>query len=124
MPQAATTEFSPLSRCHTLVLTTFRHDGQPVRTLVTFARDAERIYVACRSNAEHVRHIQENAQVEVTPCDAEDGSAIEAMAVILPDARLAAAKRALGAFGLRPMLNDFLLRLVGAHRVYLEITPM
>lgn len=124
MPQAPITEFAAFSRCHTLALTTFRHDGLPVVTHVAFAHDGERLYVASRSDAALVQRVHENAQVEVAPCDADDGSAIEAMAVVLPDARTAAAKRALGAFGLRPLLGDFLLSLVGVRRVYLEITPM
>jgi hypothetical protein len=46
------------------------------------------------------------------------------MAIVLPDARSAAAKRALGGFSLRQWLTDGVLGLVGARRVYLEITPM
>jgi PPOX class probable F420-dependent enzyme len=124
MPQAAPTEFPTLSRCRHLALTTFRSHGQPVVTTVAFAHDGGRLYVALPANAEVVRRIRENAQVEVAPCHAEDGSPIEAMAIVLPDARSAAAKRALGGFSFRQWLTDGVLRLVGARRVYLEITPM
>ena len=123
MPPAAPMDFSALSQCHSLDLTTFRHDGQPIVRTVSFAHDGERLYVACRSNAEFVRQIHENAQVEVAPCGESHGS-IEAMAVVLPGDKSGSARRALGAFGLRHVLGDFLLSLVGDCRVYLEITPM
>ncbi|MFN8562480.1 MAG: hypothetical protein U0703_12875 [Anaerolineae bacterium] len=54
----------------------------------------------------------------------DDGSPIEAMAVIIPDEKSGDARQALGAFGLRQIFRDFLLTLIHTHRVYLEITPM
>ena len=124
MSQAIQTGFAPLGRCRTVALTTFRHDGQPVVTRVAFVLDGNRLYVATRGNAEVVQRIHENAQVEIAPCDGQDSSPIEAMAVIIPDEKSGDARRALGAFGLRQIFRDFLLTLINTHRVYLEITPM
>lgn len=124
MSQAVQTDFAPLGRCRTVALTTFRHDGQPVVTRVAFALDGNRLYVALPANTEVIRRIHENAQVEVAPCGGDDGSPIEAMAVVVPDEKSGDARRALAAFGLRQMFRDFLLTLARTHRVYLEITPM
>lgn len=119
MSHESPSDFSPLDRCRYLALTTFRRDGQPIVTSVAFVRDSNRLYVAVPPDAELIGRIHENAQVEVAPCDAEDGSAIEAMAVVLPHDRTADARRAFAALGGRRRLLALFTR-----RVYLEITRM
>ncbi|HVU09760.1 MAG TPA: PPOX class F420-dependent oxidoreductase [Phototrophicaceae bacterium] len=107
-------------------LTTFRKDGQPVSVTVWFAQDGDRIYVALASGTEAVNHVHSNAQVEIAPCNERGetrGAPIEAMAVVLPEAKNAVARNCLNhKYGWQRRLRDLLP--LGVKTVYLEITAM
>jgi PPOX class probable F420-dependent enzyme len=110
-----------------LSLTTFDREGQPITCRVRFAQDGDKLYVTCTANADFVERIHDNAQVEVAPCNERGemiGRAIEAMAVVLPQARASAARRLFGGHSLGERLHEWMLILSGSHTVCLEITPM
>ncbi len=120
------TDFSTLQGHRYAALTTFRRDGQPVTTTVTFAEDGDRLYVMLPASAGEAQRIRDNAQVEVAPCAADGtllGAAVEAMALVLADSQ--AARRALRhTFGVAERLHELSQTLRREPCVYLEITPM
>lgn len=124
----STEAFAPLAGRRSVCLTTFRHDGEPVTTIQSFARYEDRLYIMVPATADVVRRIHANAQVEVTPCNQQGdplGSPLEAMAIVLPDDQQDAARHALNRkYGWRNRVSSLIDGLHGVRCVCIEITPM
>jgi len=109
-------------------LTTFRKSGAPVPTPVWFAQVDGVLYALTLPDSGKVKRIRNNAQVEVTPCNARGellGAAQEGMARILPPDDSSKADKALSQkYGLMKRLMGFFSVLRGKHHLYLEISPM
>ncbi len=122
------TGFSTLESQRCLSLTTFLADGQPKSAPVWFAQKGDKLYVMLPETAEEAARIHHNAQVEVTPCTERGnllGTAIEAMALILPNDQAVVAHRALAQkYGVPLRWQEVKQALRRVRCVYLEITPM
>ena len=121
-------EFSAFADHRYLALTTFRKDGQPETASFWFVLDGNKLNVMLRANAAEIQRIRHNAQVEVAPCDEHGvlvGTAIEAMALIVPDDENYPAAHAFAQkYGIRKHSTEIFWRLRGSRCLYLEITPM
>ncbi len=121
-------DFSMLEGHAFLSLTTFRKNGDPVATPVWFAQESDKLYVMTATNSGKVRRIHHNAQVEVAPCTINGdllGTALEAMALILPDDQKSRANRALNRkYGWQKRVYDLTYILRARKRTWLEIILM
>jgi len=77
-------------------LTTFRRNGQGVRTPVWFGEENEKLYVMTRGTMGKTKRIHNNPKVKVAPCTIRGkvtGSEFNAVARILPAADGPAARK-------------------------------
>src|SRR5918995_3216695 len=65
---ASATSFAPFTRQGTVLLTTFRRDGTPVRTPVNIAVDGDRAFIRSSDSAGKVKRIRNNPEVTIAPC--------------------------------------------------------
>jgi PPOX class probable F420-dependent enzyme len=113
-PSAAS--FAPLAQQRTVLLTTFRRDGTPVRTPVSIAVNGDRAFIRSWDTAGKVKRIRNNPAVTIAPCTTRGrptGPAIPARARILTGEESAHAGHLLA--GKHPILHDLLVPLV--HRL-------
>jgi hypothetical protein len=79
-------------------LTTFRKNGQGVKTPVWFAEQDGKLYVMTRSDSGKYKRIRNNPQVKLAPCTMGGkitGPEFSGTASVLPPAHWAEAKKAL-----------------------------
>lgn len=115
LPSSAAS-FAPLARQRTVLLTTFRRDGTPVRTSVSIAVDGDRAFIRSWDSAGKVKRIRNNGAVTIAPCTERGrptGPAIRACARILAGEESAHAGHLLA--GKYPILHRLLVPLV--HRL-------
>ena len=124
-PSAAT--FAPFARQRTVLLTTLRRDGTPVRTPVSIAVEDDRAFIRSWDTAGKVKRIRNNPEVTIAPCTARGrptGPAIPARARILTGEESARAGRLLA--GKYPILHGLLVPLVhrlrGNTTTHIELT--
>src|SRR5918997_770249 len=67
---ASAASFAPFARQRTVLLTTFRRDGTPVRTPVSIAVDGVRAFIRSWDTAGKVKRIRNNRAVTIAPCTA------------------------------------------------------
>jgi hypothetical protein len=80
---------------HLINLTTFRQDGTPVATPVTFAPAGNKLYVVTGAQTGKIKRLKHTTRVQIAPCDRHGtnlGATIDGQAHILPD-RVAQALR-------------------------------
>src|ERR671911_1101768 len=78
--------FASLARQQTVLLTTLRRDGTPVKTPVNIAVDGDRAFIRTWATAGKVKRIRNNPEVTIAPCTARGrpiGPAIPARARVL-----------------------------------------
>jgi PPOX class probable F420-dependent enzyme len=119
-------------RQKTVLVTTYRQDGRPVRTPVSLAVDGDHAYLRSFEQAGKTRRIRHNPRVEVAPSTARGrptGPAIQATARRLEGAKSRRAARLLA--GKHPVLHGVLVPLT--HRlgraktgktVHFQLTPL
>jgi uncharacterized protein len=124
-PSAAS--FAPLARQRTVLLTTFRRDGTPVRTPVSIAVDGGRAFIRSWDSAGKMKRIRNNRVVTIAPCTARGrptGPAIPACARILTGEESTHAGHLLA--GKCPLLHGLLVPLVhrlrGNTTTHIELT--
>jgi len=81
-----------------LSLTTFRKNGQEVKTPVWFAEQDDKLYVMTRSDSGKYKRIRNNPQVKLAPCTMGGkitGSEFSGTVRVLPSAQWPEAKKAL-----------------------------
>lgn len=121
--------FDILGKHQYMALTTFRKNGQPVKTPVWFARADDKLYVFTDPGSGKVKHIHNNSHVTVTPCNFAGKPLItetaDGQARILPEMEWEDANRHLAKkYGLlyRVLRRFELLR--GAKETFLEIRAL
>ncbi len=95
---ASAASFAPLARQGTVLLTTFRRDGAPVKTPVNIAVDGNRAFIRSWDSAGKVKRIRNNPEVTIAPCTTRGrptGPPITARARILTGQESARAGRLL-----------------------------
>ena len=110
------TTFAPFARQRTVLLTTLRRDGTPVKTPVHIAVDGDRAVIRSWDTAGKIKRIRNNPEVTIAPCTAggrPTGLAIPARARILSGEESARAGRLLA--GKYPVLHGLLVPL--GHRL-------
>jgi uncharacterized protein len=124
-PSAAS--FAPFARQRTVLLTTFRRDGRPVKTPVNIAVDGDRAFIRTWDTAGKVKRIRNTPEVTIAPCTARGrltGPSIPAHARILTGAESAHASRLLA--DKHPILHGLLVplghRLRGNTTTHIELT--
>ena len=124
---ASAAPFAPFVWQGTVLLTTFRRDGTPVKTLVNIAVDGDRAFVRSWDSAGKVKRIRNNPEVTIAPCTARGrptGPPITARARILTGQESAHAGRLLA--GKHPILQGLLVpliqRLRGNTTTHMELT--
>jgi PPOX class probable F420-dependent enzyme len=122
------TIFTALATERYVSLTTFRKNGEAVRTPVWMAPDPQRagvLYVFTGGSAGKVKRIRDNSRVELAPCTMRGkvtGETIPAVARILSPSEVENADRPLTRkYPIAKRLLDFRDRKVKDRRVYLEI---
>jgi PPOX class probable F420-dependent enzyme len=113
--------FSNLAGKRYLSLTSFRKNGQPVRTPLWFAEENGKLYLMTRDDSWKYKRIRNNPRVLVAPCTARGrvtGPEVEARARVLEPEEFPAARRALER-------KYWLMRLPfwSKRNVFLEIIP-
>jgi uncharacterized protein len=118
----------PLSAHKTALLTTFRRDGTPVRTPVTFAVDGDRAFFRTYDKAWKAKRLRNNPAVEVAPSTVKGtplGDAIRANTRLLDDDETGRARRLLARRS--PILQGVLVplfhRLMRYRTLHYELTP-
>jgi PPOX class probable F420-dependent enzyme len=115
-----------------VLLTTFRKTGEPVRTPVWVALDADRLLVTTAASSGKVKRLRHTARIELVACDArgvvtDAAVTVAAQAEVCDDAAtIAALERALlGKYGLayRAILGAQRLRGSRTESVAIVITP-
>src|ERR671910_75085 len=126
LPPSATT-FAPFARQRTVLLTTLRRDGTPVKTPVHIAVDGDRAFIRSWDTAGKVKRIRNNPEVAIAPCTARGrptGPPITARARILSGQESARAGRLLARK--HPILQGLLVplghRLRGNTTTHIELT--
>ena len=126
LPSSAAS-FASFVRQRTVLLSTFRRDGTPVRTPVSIAVDGDRAFIRSWDTAGKVKRIRNNRAVTIAPCTARGrptGPAIRACARILAGEESAHAGRLLA--GKYPILHGLLVplihRLRGNTTTHIELT--
>jgi uncharacterized protein len=124
---ASAAPFAPFARQRTVLLTTFRRDGTPVKTPVSIAVDGDRAYIRSWDSAGKVKRIRNNLEVTIAPCTARGrptGPAMTARARILTDQEFARTGRLLA--NKHPILQGLLVpfahRLRGNTTTHIELT--
>jgi PPOX class probable F420-dependent enzyme len=124
-PSAAS--FAPIARQQTVLLTTLRRDGTPVKTPVNIAVDGDRAFIRTWDTAGKAKRIRNNPAVTIAPCTVRGrptGPAIPAQARILSGDESARAGRLLAAK--HPILHGLLVplghRLRGNTTIHIELT--
>src|SRR5918994_6959571 len=67
---ASAASFAPFARQRTVLLTTFRRDGTPVRTPVSIVVEGDRAFVRTWNTAGKANRIRSNPEVTIAPCTA------------------------------------------------------
>ncbi len=119
-PSAAA--FAPFARQRTVLLTTLRRDGTPVKTPVSIAVDDDRAVIRRWDTAGKVKRIRNNPEVTIAPCTARGrptGPATPARARILSGGEESARAGRLLA-GKYPILHGLLVPL--GHRLRVNTT--
>lgn len=86
----------PFVRQRTMLLTTFRRDGTPVRTPVSVAVEGDRAFVRTSHKTGKVKRLRNNPEVEIAPCTIRGrstGPALRACARLLAGDEAAHASR-------------------------------
>ena len=116
-----------LAKHQFISLNTFRKDGSPVSTPVTFAQHNNKLYVVTGSTSGKIKRLRWTSRVELSPCDSKGnllGATFSGWARIL--SRDEAAQLKLGLKLRAPALLMFFFNLLRDLRqggnVYLEIT--
>jgi uncharacterized protein len=124
---ASAASFAPFARQRTVLLTTFRRDGTPVRTPVSIAVDGDRAFIRSWDSAGKVKRIRNDPEVTVAPCTARGrptGPPMTARARILTGQESARAGRLLASK--HPILQGLLVplghRLRGNTTTHIELT--
>ena len=124
---ASAASFAPFVRQPTVLLTTFRRDGTPVKTPVNMAVDGDRAFIRSWDSAGKVKRIQNNPEVTIAPCTARGrptGPPITARARILTGQESTRAGRLLASK--HPILQGLLVplghRLRGNTTTHIELT--
>jgi PPOX class probable F420-dependent enzyme len=124
---ASAAPFAPFARQGTVLLTTFRRDGTPVKTLINVAVDGDRAVIRSWDSAGKVKRIRNNPEVTIAPCTARGrptGPPITARARFLTGQESAHAGRLLA--GKHPILQGLLVPLVhrlrGNTTTHMELT--
>jgi PPOX class probable F420-dependent enzyme len=124
---ASATSFAPFARQQTVLLTTFRRDGTPVKTPVNIAVDGDRAFIRSWDSAGKVKRIRNNPEVAIAPCTARGrptGPPMSARARILTCQESARAGRLLARK--HPILQGLLVplghRLRGNTTTHIELT--
>jgi len=119
--------FAPFVRQQTVLLTTFRRNGTPVKTPVNIAVDGDRAFIRSWDSAGKVKRIRNNPEVTIAPCTASGrptGPPITARARILTGQESAHAGRLLARK--HPILQGLLVplthRLRGNTTTHIELT--
>ena len=110
------------------LLVSFRRSGEPVPTPVWFGLDeAGLLYVRTEGAAAKVKRIRADARVRVAPATVRGkptGPLAEGTARVLEPEQERRAERALQSnYGLGRRLYEGVAEPLGAHMVYLEVTP-
>ncbi|MEZ4669213.1 MAG: PPOX class F420-dependent oxidoreductase [Anaerolineae bacterium] len=116
-----------LQKHNFISLTTFRKNGQPVSTPVTFGEASGKLYVVTGLNTGKIKRLKNNPRVEFAPCDQRGkvlGAAVEGRARILSPEEGKALRRQIKFRAPAPIMFVFnLLRdLRSGGNVYLEIS--
>lgn len=121
--------FAPFVRQNTVVLTTFRRNGTPVRTPVHIAVDGDRAFVRTYDTAWKWKRIRANPAVTIAPSTVRGGTtghAIHARARVLEGDECAVASAALARK--YPILHGLLIprlhRLRRNATIHIELTPV
>ena len=124
---SSTASFAPFARQRTILLTTLRRDGTPVKTPVSIAVDGDRAFIRSWDTAGKVKRIRNNPAVTITACTVRGrptGPPIPARARIIADEESAHAGRLLA--GKHPILHGLLVsvvhRLRGNTTTHIELT--
>lgn len=123
--------FEGLQRHRYMNLTTFRKNGEPVKTTVWFAESGGKLYVYTGRNTGKAKRIRQNSSVLVGPCNPVGkslGPETAAVARILPPQESAAAKELHDEkYGFQKraaaMMIEHVLGLAD-EAVYLELSPV
>jgi uncharacterized protein len=126
---ASATSFVPFARQQTVLLTTFRRDGTPVKTPVNIAVDGDRAFIRSWDSAGKVKRIRNNPEVAIAPCTArsrQTGPPMSARARILSGQESARAGRLLARKHPILQVQGFLVplgqRLRGNTTTHIELT--
>jgi PPOX class probable F420-dependent enzyme len=124
---ACAVSFAPFARQRTVLLTTFRRDGTPVKTPVSIAVDGDRAFIRTWDSAGKAKRIRNNPEVTIAPCTAGGrltGPPVPAKARILIGQESARAGRLLA--GKYPILHGLVVplihRLRGNTTTHIELT--
>ncbi len=93
-----TSTLEPLRHTKTILLTTYKRDGTPIRTPVSIAFDGERAFFRSYDKAWKTKRLRNNPRVEAAPCTMRGkptGEAISARATLLDDDEVGTAAAAL-----------------------------
>ncbi len=126
---APTPALPPFVGQKTVLLTTYRRDGTPVRTPVNIAVDGNRAFVRTFDTAWKLKRIRNNPEVEIAPSTMRGKAtspAIRDRARLLSGDESVYAGRAITRK--HPILHGFLVplahRLRGNKTVHIELTPV
>ncbi len=119
--------FAPFARQRTVLLTTFRRDGTPVRTPVSVAVDGDRAFIRSWDTAGKVKRIRTDPHVTIAPCTTSGrptGPPVPARARLLTGEESARAGRLLaGKYSLlHGLLVPLVHRLRGNTTTHIELT--
>lgn len=119
--------FEALDSFSIISLTTFRKNGTPVATPVTYAQYNDKLYVITGAKTGKIKRLHYNQQVEIAPCDHRGtllGEPFKAQARIAPNAEIQNFKSKLRFKAPAPLMFIFnrLRDLRSGGNVYLEIT--
>ena len=124
---ASAASFAPFARQRTVLLTTFRRDGTPVKTPVSIAVDGDRAFIRTWDSSGKAKRIRNNSDVTIAPCTASGrptGPPVPAKARILTGQESARAGRLLA--GKYPILHGLVVplihRLRGNTTTHIELT--
>ncbi len=88
----------PLKQTKTILLTSYKRDGTPIRTPVSVAFDGDRAFFRSYDKAWKTKRLRNNPRVEVAPCTMRGkptGEEIAAQATLLDDEEARKAAKAL-----------------------------
>ena len=119
----------PFTNQPTVLLTTFRRNGQPVGTPVSIAVDGERAFVRTYESSGKFKRLRNNPRVVVAPSTFRGqptGPILHAQARVLGAAEAAAASRLIAHKHpwLHGLIVPLLHRVTRKRTVYLELRPL